>query len=251
MKSPVRSRTVLSNAEVSWRSYDPLQIAAKISNPFGDRKPAALKKLRRALGKHMAYLVVQHKKCIVQLPYGKVALDEPRWDKERRLLIDAVFDGDLPPRALEVFHKEFSQVIDAAVQAAAAAPADGGKRPEPGSMTPREFELHCAAVLKKAGWKSAAMSGSADQGIDVVAERDGTKVVLQCKLYSKPVGNAAVQEAHAGMAVAGAHHSAVVSVSGYTASARTAAASTRTLLLHPSELPTLAQLLRAARATAR
>lgn len=95
------------------------------------------------------------------------------------------------------------------------------------------------------------MSGTADQGIDVVAERDGTKVVIQCKLYSKPVGNAAVQEAHAGMAVAGAHYSAVVSVSGYTASARTAAASTRTLLLHPDELPTLPQLLRAAGARAR
>lgn len=146
MKSEVRSRTVLSNAEVSWRSYGPLQIAAKFSKPFKDRKAPALKKLRRALDQHMAYLVVQHKKCIAQLPYGKTALDEQKWDKERRLLLDAVFEGDLPPRALEVFHEEFSQVIDAAVHAACAAPADGGKRPEPGSMTPREFELHCAAV---------------------------------------------------------------------------------------------------------
>jgi restriction system protein len=88
------------------------------------------------------------------------------------------------------------------------------------------------------------MSGVSDQGIDVLAEKDGVKVVLQCKLYSKPVGNAAVQEAHAGMAVASAQHSAVVSVSGYTRSARTAAASTQTLLLHPDELPALAARLR-------
>lgn len=244
MKPVVRSRTVLSNAEVSWRAYDPRSIADKISNPFKSRKAPALKKLRQGLQEHLPYLVVQHKKCTAHLPYGKVAIDAAKWDKERRLFLRAIFEGDLPDRALEFFYEEFSRVIDSAVQEAAA--GEEGKPVAPGAMSPREFELHCAAVLKKAGWTSAAMSGTADQGIDVLAEKDGVKVVLQCKLYSKPVGNAAVQEAHAGMAVAGAQHSAVVSVSGYTRQARTAAASTRTLLLHPTELPDLARLVRAA-----
>jgi hypothetical protein len=149
MKTEVRSRTILSNAEVSWRAYDQRSIADKISNPFKSRKAPALKKLRQQLQNHLAYLVVQHKKCAAHLPYGKVAMDEVKWDKERRLFLRTIFEGDLPDRALDFFYDDFSRVIDSAVQDASAGPRQ--KPAEPGAMSPRDFELHCATVLKKAG----------------------------------------------------------------------------------------------------
>ncbi len=64
-------------------------------------------------------------------------------------------------------------------------------------MTANEFETYCAEELGRAGWNARVTMRSRDQGVDVVAEKLGVRVVLQCKLYSRPVGNKAVQEAAA------------------------------------------------------
>jgi len=78
--------------------------------------------------------------------------------------------------------------------------------------------------------------GSHDQGVDVVAQKNGTRIVLRCKLYNQPVGTKAVQEAFTAKAYEQAHLAAVVSSSAYTVSARQLAKSRGVLLLHCSEL---------------
>lgn len=103
-------------------------------------------------------------------------------------------------------------------------------------MTPLEFETCCSDYLTTRGWKSATTKGSGDQGVDVCASKRGTRIVIQCKLYSKPVGNKAVQEAHAGKAFVGAHRAAVVSNQGYTKAARELSLKTGVLLLHFTDL---------------
>ena len=70
---------------------------------------------------------------------------------------------------------------------------------------------------------------------------DGLVVVLQCKLYSKPVGNAAVQEA--GMAFHKASHAAVVSNAAFTRQARELASASGVVLLHHEQLTDLDQLV--------
>lgn len=80
---------------------------------------------------------------------------------------------------------------------------------------------------------------SRDQGVDVVASRDGIRVVIQCKLYTGPVGNKAVQEVSAGRAHEQAHFGMVVSNSRYTPSAESLAKTNRVLLLHHRDLPNL------------
>ena len=40
--------------------------------------------------------------------------------------------------------------------------------------------------------------GSGDQGIDIIAYKDGIKYGIQCKCYSSDIGNKAVQEVFAG-----------------------------------------------------
>ncbi|MFC7735490.1 restriction endonuclease [Roseomonas sp. GCM10028921] len=105
------------------------------------------------------------------------------------------------------------------------------------TLTPREFEQHCADALAARGWSVTVGRGSGDQGVDVLARKAGRKVVLQCKLYARPVGNKAVQEALAGRGYAGADGAAVVSNAPYTASAHALAARVGVLLLHVSDLP--------------
>ena len=96
-----------------------------------------------------------------------------------------------------------------------------------------DFEEKCAEELSRAGWSTKVTSGSGDQGIDVLAEKETIRVVIQCKLYSKAVGNKAVQEAIAGKAFEKADYAAVVAPNGYTRSAKELAERDGVFLLSP------------------
>ena len=62
-----------------------------------------------------------------------------------------------------------------------------------------EFEFLCANILRKNNYENVTVTqGSGDQGIDIIAYRDGIKYGIQCKCYSSPIGNRAVQEVFAG-----------------------------------------------------
>lgn len=90
--------------------------------------------------------------------------------------------------------------------------------------------------MRLAGWVAHTTKGSGDQGIDVLAERNGIRVVLQCKRYNNSVGNKAVQEAFAAKTFANAQYAAVVTNSTFTPSARALSESTGVLLLHFTDL---------------
>lgn len=52
-------------------------------------------------------------------------------------------------------------------------------------MEGHKFERLCASPLRANGYTGVeATSGSGDQGVDVVAERDGVRYGIQCKHYS-------------------------------------------------------------------
>jgi restriction system protein len=103
-------------------------------------------------------------------------------------------------------------------------------------MSPREFEHYCAAVLREMKWKARVTQASGDQGVDIVAEKRGMRIVIQCKKYSKPVGNRAVQEIVAAIAHEGARRGVVVATADYTPAAVKLAASNQVLLLHHADL---------------
>lgn len=111
------------------------------------------------------------------------------------------------------------------------------------ALDPVQFEHHCADLLNSSGWNARVTQASGDQGIDVIAMYGNVKAVLQCKKYSQPVGNAAVQEIIAGKAFEQAHVAAVVSNATYTPSAKQLASTTGIHLLHLSELPQFAERL--------
>ena len=110
-------------------------------------------------------------------------------------------------------------------------------------MSPREFEHYCAAVLREMKWKARVTQASGDQGVDIVAEKRGMRIVIQCKKYSKPVGNRAVQEIVAAIAHEGARRGVVVATADYTPAAVKLAASNQVLLLHHADLRRIDRLL--------
>lgn len=106
-------------------------------------------------------------------------------------------------------------------------------------MSPLEFEQLCAGILQKSGWKTQLTPGSGDQGADIIAYRGNDSLVVQCKLYTTPVGNKAVQEAHTAKVHVGANRAVVVSNKGFTPKAQELAATTGTELRHYTELKDL------------
>jgi hypothetical protein len=111
-------------------------------------------------------------------------------------------------------------------------PNAAGVRSISATMKPSEFEWFCAGQLRKAGWDAAVTLRSRDQGVDVVAQKSGVRVALQCNLYSTPVGNKAFQEFAAGRAHEQAHYRVVVTNNRYTAPAEQLASTNGILLLH-------------------
>lgn len=110
-------------------------------------------------------------------------------------------------------------------------------------MKPAEFETFCAEELRRAGWDARVTMQSRDQGVDVVAEKNGVRVVIQCKLYARPVGNKSVQEAAAGKAHEQADYGIVVTNNKYTLAAEQLAATNGVLLLHYRDLQNLKGIL--------
>lgn len=106
-----------------------------------------------------------------------------------------------------------------------------------------EFEHWVAQSLEKFGWQAKATQGSGDQGVDVVATKDGLSLGLQCKRYTGAVGNKAVQEAFSGAKHMGLDKAGVLTNAEFTKSAKELAASTGVLLLSPDDIPRLHEQL--------
>jgi hypothetical protein len=107
------------------------------------------------------------------------------------------------------------------------------------TLSPAGYEAYCAQVLMDDGWDATTTQTSGDQGVDILATRNGKKAVFQCKFYTSLVGNAAVQEAIAGRAWASADYAFVVSNADFTPSARALAAKAGVHLIHHSSLSNL------------
>ena len=66
-------------------------------------------------------------------------------------------------------------------------------------MNGHKFEYKCAQMLRRKGFHHVEVTKkSGDQGVDIIAYKRFSKYAVQCKYYSYPVGNKAVQEVYAG-----------------------------------------------------
>lgn len=67
------------------------------------------------------------------------------------------------------------------------------------AMEGHDFEQFCAELLERCGYKNVHVTkGSGDQGVDIIAIKNGVRYAFQCKRYSSRLGNKPVQEVHTG-----------------------------------------------------
>ena len=98
-------------------------------------------------------------------------------------------------------------------------------------MEGHDFEYWCADLLRRNSFTDVSVTqGSGDQGVDIIAKKDGIKYAIQCKCYSSDLGNTPVQEVHAGKAFYGCQVGAVMTNRYFTRGAQELAEKTGILL---------------------
>ncbi len=173
-------------------------------------------------------LKVRRSQLTIRQSYGLI--DDSRWIKEQTVFIQRV----LLPRTGSLKESILNEV--SARIAAVTAGFDAVSMSTPTWGDPIAYERHVAECLRRYGWDAKATQASGDQGIDVHATKNGFTLVVQCKLYSNPVGNDAVQQIIAGRSFARADFAAVVSNAEFTRAARQLASSADVFLFHHDQI---------------
>ena len=94
------------------------------------------------------------------------------------------------------------------------------------SMSGAQFEVSTADLFRALGHQAVVLGGAGDQGVDVIVNRRGERVAVQCKNHKRPVGNRPVQEVYAGAQHHRCVEACVVAPAGYTTEAIALARST-------------------------
>lgn len=98
-------------------------------------------------------------------------------------------------------------------------------------MEGHDFEYWCADLLRRSGFAEVEVTpGSGDQGVDVIAVKDGIRYAIQCKRYSSDLGNTPIQEVSAGKVLYRCQVGVVMTNQHFTAGAKELAEATGTLL---------------------
>lgn len=94
-----------------------------------------------------------------------------------------------------------------------------------------DFERWCANLLSRIGFEDVTVTpGSGDQGVDILAVKEGIHYAIQCKCYHSDLGNTPVQEVQAGKAMYGCQVAAVMTNRYFTAGVKVLAQANGVLL---------------------
>lgn len=196
--------------------------------------PLYLEQLDEALKIHSAAFARNMRAAYQKDEYGAVVRDKRELEIERFLtslhLIGRAKKHDFGKTREYIYrwYSEQSRKLD-----------QSGVAPENG----QDFEHWVAAQLNNAGWTATVTQASGDDGVDVIAERDGVSVAVQCKRYAGSVGNKAVQEVYSGMKHLQLDRAVVISTGQYTKAAQNLASTTGVLLLSEHDIPHMCDLL--------
>ena len=147
-----------------------------------------------------------------ELSLRKVTMSKEEWT-EKMEIVNAELESSLKPTPNLSFSPKVDKVSD----------IDG--------MDGHQFEYFVAELLEKLSYKNVEVTkGSGDQGVDVLAEKDGITYAIQCKNYTHPLGNTPVQEVAAGRDFYERHVGVVVTNNVFTTGAKELANKTRILL---------------------
>ncbi len=106
-----------------------------------------------------------------------------------------------------------------------------------------EYENIIATKLRKLGFNAHTTKASCDQGVDILADKDGVSFAVQCKKYSHYVGNKAVQEITAGREYYNKNYGVVITNAGFTKAARQLANANNIILLNDNQIEKLLEYI--------
>lgn len=100
-----------------------------------------------------------------------------------------------------------------------------------------EFERFCADLLRRTGFTEVCVTKkSGDNGVDIIAKREGLWYAFQCKRYSNKVGNKAIQEVYSGKDIYRCQNAVVITNSFFTEQAQKSAEKLNVRLINRFEL---------------
>ena len=203
----------------------------------------AVSKIKGIIDKHIETLARRRLMLVTVDHYG--IADGSAWNKEVQRFVDKVVRPQLSGQEAETVAPQMNAIFQEMIEDRVRLRSDEIEADLDFSenITPTQFEQWCAKTLNAKGWKAITTKASGDQGADVIASKEGLRIVLQCKLYSGTVGNKAVQEAYSAQRHYGTNASAVVTNAEFSSAARKLATTTCVLLLHYGDLTRLDSLL--------
>ena len=227
--------------EVSEVGIDPRAVFLEknANDPFapGGYLPHYRLKILEVVDRHADTLVRKWNQLVSEDDYGTLIFE--LWNKEAAYFVDRVLRYELGSDLFGLPDDLPQQIVTHRVIALRWAPDQRSTVAtfDP-DMSGHDYERFCADLLSLAGWKTRVTKASGDQGVDIEASKNGIRVVFQCKKYSTPVGNGAVQEVLSGKAFYRADVGVVVSNASFTPSAKQLARSAQIRLVHHDELLT-------------
>lgn len=88
------------------------------------------------------------------------------------------------------------------------------------SLTGNDFEKELSVVYKDLGYKVSLTPQTGDKGVDINLEKEGKRIIVQCKAHKQPVGVAPVRELFGSLHHFKSDEAILASVSGFTSDAR-------------------------------
>lgn len=85
-----------------------------------------------------------------------------------------------------------------------------------GHLSDYEFEELCAGLFENVGFKVTHTKLSGDRGADLIIEKDFLTYAVQCKCFTTPIGNKAIQEAYSAKGIYNTANAAVITNSTFT-----------------------------------
>ena len=83
-----------------------------------------------------------------------------------------------------------------------------------------EFERELAALFQRRGYRVQTTPSSGDQGIDLIARKNGKTTIVQCKRYKNPAGPAIARELYGSLTASRADRAILACTGGFTRGVR-------------------------------
>ncbi len=238
-----RKHTPDENTEISARLWMPVASLAVLIAALGgfallrrrhgtpENHAAALEIARDEV--HAQASALRRAKSDTMLPdrYGTTHSDG--WEREKALFVNSrIFArlrdagyADTLPALLPAIDTEIERQANSMVESGTFAPDTGpvqaygivARDNDPELST---YATRCESLLREAGWTTELSPAETGQGIDILAERGGRKLLLQCKGGRASVGVEAVQRAFASCARRHADVAAIVTHASFTRAAQ-------------------------------